>query len=320
MSVPCENLANLKQVAMSRNIQHSPDITPRALCELINSTPLSLPPAVPLPPVQTAKKVAAKKWGTVQVAKAYPEWYYNGAKRENKARVISTLPITNLLVLEKLVADYDPSRVWIAFDYDATLTEKDESGELHLRGGETTMQVLQRLQDKGVHFLLLTAAVKSGTPNAFQVITDEMKHLGIEKFFDHQNNKVKKADEQEWFIKGPLTSAALFAKGGLFRHYVSFEQHFGDPENTSPKPQLLIFVDDSGNNILSLLDELKQMPFDVDVVAAHYQPVAGKTSGVGVDATTKETAQHIFEKIDPTLLPLADYSNYLQEWRPESQS
>jgi hypothetical protein len=320
-------LTDLKQVAQSRGIEYPVDITARALCDLINSSSTASAaapkPALPLPPppaigIKKAAPKPAKKWGAVEVPKAYPDWYYKGAERENNAQLISTLPITNLLVLEKLAQNYDPSRVWIAFDYDATLTEKDEHGEMQLRGGETSRQVLQRLRDKGAHFLLLTAAVKSGTPNAFQVITDEMRHLGIETFFEHKNSPVKKADEQEWFIKGPLTSAALFTKGGLFRHYLSFEQKFGDPQSTGAKPQLLVFVDDSGNNVLNLLAELRRMPFDVDVVAAHYQPAPGKTSGVGVDATSKETALQIFDLIDPKLKPLADYGNYPLEWRPKS--
>ena len=92
--------------------------------------------------------------------------------------MISTLPITNLLVLEKLAQNYDPSRVWIAFDYDATLTEKDEHGEMQLRGGETSRQVLQRLRDKGVHFLILTAAVTSGNPSSFTKFNRRLRKLG----------------------------------------------------------------------------------------------------------------------------------------------
>lgn len=318
-----ENLTDLKQVAQSRGIEYPADITARALCDLINSssTASAAAPKPAPPPAIGVKKAAvkpAKRWGPVDIPKPYPDWYYKGAKRENKAQLMSTLPITNLLVLEKLAQHYDPSRVWIAFDYDATLTEKDEHGEMQLRGGETSLQVLQRLRDKGVHFLILTAAVKTGKQTSFEIITNEMPRLGIEKFFEHENSPVEKVAEEEWFIKGPLTSAALFSKGGLFRHYLSFEQKFGDPQGTGAKPQLLVFVDDSGDNVLNLLAELRRMPFDVDVVAAHYQPVPGKTSGSGVDATKKETALQIFDLIDPTLKPLADYSNYPLEWRPKS--
>jgi len=174
----------------------------------------------------------------------------------------------------------DPRKIVVAFDIDRTLRMGTSSGTVCR--DPATQEVLQSLAPQGVCLLLITGAHADSNPNyvdATKGAVDRVKSVKLENFFLEEvnisNTKETIVRGEEWQIRYKGRIIVSQEKGWALDYYISCVYGAIDSSGTitEKQPELLIFVDDSDINILTVLNQFKDNTIlSLPVICVFYEP------------------------------------------------
>lgn len=194
----------------------------------------------------------------------------------------SLKPIIDMIKESKIAY----SKIVVAFDFDQTLTAK-KGMTLGLRGGAETKELIDFLNSNKINWFVITASSSTTSPaisfvNSLKLTFPENLKNDCQKEVKGKTDFFEKLYENIPMVEGSATNSYSFKAcnniitgySAPYRKNLSLE--FAMQHYKIPYPELIIFVDDSAKNVITVYDHYKTgdaKDKKVSFIGIVYEPV-----------------------------------------------